>query len=188
MHIATHGIVGAHAEHLLPRRRYAWWIFTILVGLMVVDYVDRQVVVSMFPHLKVEWGLTDTQLGSLVSIVSIVVALGTVPLSLLADRWSRVKSIVLMALVWSCATIACSFAQDYGHLIAARGLVGLGEAAYGSAGGPCLRASSPEAAQHGARRLPGRGPRRIRAGVVLGGVIAENWGCAQVSAPSASPA
>ena len=60
----------------------------------------------MFPHLKAEWQLTDRQLGSLVSIVSVIVALGTVPLSLLADRWSRVKSVVLMALVWSAATIA----------------------------------------------------------------------------------
>ena len=68
---------------------------------MVVDYVDRQVVVSMFPHLKAQWDLSDSQLGGLVSVVSITVALGAVPLSLLADRWSRVKSIFLMVLVWS---------------------------------------------------------------------------------------
>ena len=85
-------------------------MFAIIFALMVVDYVDRQVVVSMFPHLKAQWGLSDGQLGGLVSIVSITVALGTVPLSLLADRWSRVKSIFLMALVWSLATIACAFA------------------------------------------------------------------------------
>ena len=108
MHIASHDVAGAFAEHRLPPRRYAWWIFTVMVSLMIVDYVDRQVIVSMFPHLKAEWNLTDSQLGSLASIVSITVALGTVPLSLLADRWSRVKSIVLMALVWSFATIACS--------------------------------------------------------------------------------
>ena len=94
------------ADHRPAPRRYAWSVFAIIFALMVVDYVDRQVVVSMFPHLKAQWDLSDSQLGALVSIVSITVALGAVPLSLLADRWSRVKSIFLMALVWSLATIA----------------------------------------------------------------------------------
>ncbi len=93
----------------LPRR-YAWSVFAVLFALMVVDYIDRQVVVSMFPHLKAQWNLSDSQLGGLVSVVSITVALGAVPLSLLADRWSRVKSIFLMVLIWSLATISCAFA------------------------------------------------------------------------------
>ena len=53
-------------------------------------------------------------------------ALGAVPLSLLADRWSRVKSIFLMALVWSLATIACAFAGSYAQLLGARAVVGVG--------------------------------------------------------------
>jgi predicted MFS family arabinose efflux permease len=177
MHIASHATGAILTEHRLPARRYAWWVFTILVSLMIVDYVDRQVVVSMFPHLKAEWDLTDSQLGSLVSIVSVTVALGTIPLSLLADRWSRVKSIVLMALVWSLATIACSFARDYAHLLAARGLVGLGEAAYGSAGAALLASIFPPRLRStvlGAFLAAGLTGSVL--GVVLGGVIAENWG------------
>jgi predicted MFS family arabinose efflux permease len=177
MHITSHDVGGNLAEQKLPPRRYAWWIFAIMVSLMIVDYVDRQVIVSMFPHLKAEWGLSDGQLGSLVSVVSIVVAIGTVPLSLLADRWSRVKSIVLMALMWSFATIACSFARDYGHLLAARGLVGLGEAAYGSAGAALLASIFPPRLRStvlGAFLAAGLAGSVF--GVVLGGVIAENWG------------
>ena len=177
MHLGSHDLGNPLAEFALPPRRYAWWIFTILVSLMVVDYVDRQVIVSMFPHLKEEWGLSDSQLGSLVSIVSITVALGTVPLSLLADRWSRVKSIVLMALVWSFATIACSFARDYGHLLGARSLVGLGEAAYGSAGAALLASIFPTRLRStvlGAFLAAGMLGSVL--GVVLGGVIAEQWG------------
>src|SRR5262245_31800387 len=87
--------------HRVPMTRgYAWSLFAIAFALMVVDYVDRQVVVSMFPNLKAEWGLTDRQLGGLVSVISIAVALGTVPLSVLADRWGQARSIGLMALVW----------------------------------------------------------------------------------------
>ena len=59
--------------------------------------MSRQVLSSVFPFLKLEWALTDTQLGGLVSVVSLTVAVLAVPLSLLGDRWGRVKSIVLMA-------------------------------------------------------------------------------------------
>ena len=71
-------------------RRYAWTVFAILCALMVFDYVDRQVIVTLFPHLKAEWGLSDTQLGGLVSIVSVTVAIFGIPVALFADRFSRV--------------------------------------------------------------------------------------------------
>ena len=51
------------ADQLPAPRRYAWSVFAILFALMVVDYIDRQVVVSMFPHLKAQWDLSDSQLG-----------------------------------------------------------------------------------------------------------------------------
>ena len=164
-------------EHRLPPRRYAWTVFGIVFALMVVDYVDRQVVVSMFPHLKAQWDLSDGQLGALVSVVSITVALGTVPLSLLADRWSRVKSIFLMALVWSLATIACAFAGQYTHLLGARSVVGMGEAAYGSVGAALLASLFPVRMRStvlGAFLAAGLVGSVL--GVVLGGVIAERWG------------
>jgi MFS family permease len=158
-------------------RVYVWSVFAILFLLMVVDYVDRQVIVSMFPHLKEEWSLTDGQLGGLVSIVSITVALGAVPLSLLADRWGRVKSIFLMVLVWSLATLACAFARDYGELLAARSIIGLGEAAYGTAGAALIATLFPP-------RMRGTVLGIFLAativgsvlGVMLGGFIADRWG------------
>jgi MFS family permease len=156
--------------------RYAWAVFAILFALMIVDYVDRQVVVSMFSHLKSEWNLSDSQLGALVSIVSVTVAAGAVPLSLLADRWSRVKSMFLMALVWSLATISCAFAGSYAQLMVARGLVGLGEAAYGTVGAAFLATLFPlrmRSSILGAFFLAGILGSVL--GVVLGGIIAERW-------------
>lgn len=158
-------------------RRYAWTVFGILFALMVVDYVDRQVIVSMFPHLRSEWNLTDSELGALVSIVSVTVAIGAVPLSLLADRWSRVKSIFLMALVWSLATITCAFAGSYAQLLAARSVVGVGEAAYGTVGAALLATLFPlrmRSAVLGAFFLAGILGSVL--GVVLGGVIAQHFG------------
>jgi len=96
----------ARDEYIIGRKA-AWFAFAMTMGLMLFDYIDRQVIVSLFPYLKAEWSLSDKQLGLLVSIVSITVALGALPVALLADRYSRVKSIVVMATAWSLATISC---------------------------------------------------------------------------------
>jgi len=53
---------------------------------------------------------------------------------LLADRFGRVKSLALMAFLWSVATLGCALAQDYQQMFIARFMVGVGEAAYGSVG------------------------------------------------------
>jgi MFS family permease len=158
-------------------RGHAFVAFAILFALMMLDYIDRSIVASMFPYIKADWGLTDTQLGSLASIVPLLVGTLSMPIALLVDRWSRVKSIVLMAALWSLATAGCMLAGSYSQLLALRGAVGVGEAGYGNAGSALL-------AHHF--------PARIRStvvgafyfasslgtlvGIVLGGMIAAEWG------------
>ena len=50
--------------------RAAWFAFGMTIALMVFDYLDRQIIVSLFPYLKAAWGLSDKQLGGLVSITT----------------------------------------------------------------------------------------------------------------------
>ena len=114
--------------------RYAWVVFALTFGLLISDYMSRQVLNAVFPLLKAEWALTDTQLGSLSGIVALMVGLLTFPLSLLAEWIGRVRSIVAMAVLWSLATLGCAMAQSFDQMLLARFLVGLGEAAYGSVG------------------------------------------------------
>jgi predicted MFS family arabinose efflux permease len=148
-----------------------------MFALMAFDHRDRQVVVSMFPFLKQQWQLTDAELGALVSVVAITVAVGTIPLSLLADRWGQIKSLFLMAVIWSLATIACAFATRYGELLLARALIGVGEAAYGSVGCAVLAGLFPERV-----RSTVLGAFLIAAligsvlGVMVGGVVTHHWG------------
>jgi MFS family permease len=74
------------------------------------------------------------QLGALVSAVSVTVAIAGIPVALFADRVSRVKSIVVMATVWSLATISCMFTRNYGPAVGRAFDRRLGEAGYGSVG------------------------------------------------------
>jgi len=172
--------IDAHrrgADDYLFSRGTAWFALLMTLGLMVFDYVDRQVIVSLFPYLKAAWGVSDKELGALVSVVSVTVALGSVPIALFADRASRVKSIVLMAVIWSLATILCMFTGNFSQLLAARSIVGLGEAGYGSVGGALIATHFP-ARMRGAVMAGFLATVSVGSvlGVMLGGLIASQWG------------
>src|SRR5215471_1634827 len=164
-------------DDYLIGRGPAWFAFVMTVGLMVFDYIDRQVIVSLFPYLKAEWGPSDKQLGALVSVVSVTVALGALPVALFADRASRVKSVVVMAVVWSLATISCMFTRTYSQLLAARSIVGLGEAGYGSVGAALIASHFPQRMRAAllAAFFASASLGSVLA-VMLGGLIAARWG------------
>jgi len=155
----------------------AWFAYLMTIALMMFDYIDRQIIASMFPFLKSDWMLTDWQLGALVSVVSVTVAVFGIPVAWIADRYSRVKSIMAMATTWSIATIACMFAQGYAQLLVARAFVGLGEAGYGSVGAAMVATHFPQRLR--SRILGGffaSASVGSVLGVVLGGVIASRFG------------
>lgn len=99
------------------------------------------------------------------------------PVSFLADRFGRVRSITAMALVWGCATIACGLTASYPALLATRAMIGLGEAGYGGAGGAVLVRVFPPR-----RRAMVTGAFQAAAffgsllGVALGGALAARFG------------
>ncbi|EME66823.1 MFS transporter [Rhodococcus ruber BKS 20-38] len=141
--------VSAPSRRTGRSRFYPWLVFALTFGLLLSDYMSRQVLSAVFPFLKAEWALSDSHLASLNSVVALMVGLLTLPLSMLADRWGRVRSLVVMAALWSVATLLCAVAGSYEQMLGARFLVGVGEAAYGSVGiavvlsvfAPRLRAS-----------------------------------------------
>ena len=158
-------------------RTYAWAVFALSFGLLLSDYMSRQVLNAVFPLLKAEWALTDARLGLLSGVVALMVGLLTFPLSLLADRFGRVKSLALMATVWSLATLGCGLAQDYPQMLAARFLVGVGEAAYGSVGVAVVLSVFPK---HMRATLTGAfmagGMFGSVLGMALGGAVAAHMG------------
>lgn len=158
-------------------RSFAWIVFALTFGLLLSDYMSRQVLNAVFPALKAEWDLSDTQLGSLNSVVALLVGVLTFPLSVLADRWGRARSIVWMAGGWSLATAACALADSYGQLFVARFFVGVGEAAYGSVGIALILSVFPaqwRASLTGA--FTASGALGAVLGMALGGMIAARFG------------
>jgi predicted MFS family arabinose efflux permease len=171
------GTVVDQAPPTRARRAFPWVVFALTFGLLLSDYMSRQVLSAVFPLLKVEWALTDTQLGALTSVVALTVGLLAVPLSLLGDRWGRVRSILLMGTIWSLATLGSALAADYGQLMLSRVFIGVGEAAYGSVGLAVVLAVFPvyrRASFTGAFLAGGSFGSVI--GVALGGALAVHFG------------
>ena len=102
----------APKEYKLSKRS-SYYIFTLLFLLYFFDYVDRMIVTSLFPFIQKEWGLTDTQSGMLVSVVYWSIVAFVFPVSILVDRWSRKKTIGIMALPGALVAILFFFVKDY---------------------------------------------------------------------------
>ena len=100
-----------------PPQPAARFIFILLFLLYMFDYIDRMVVVSLFPYIKQDWGLSDTQLGLLISAVYWSILVFTLPISILIDRWSRKKTIGIMAVIWGIATGLGAFTKSFRQLL-----------------------------------------------------------------------
>lgn len=165
-----------HDGYLVPKA-YAWYVFSLVFMLMVFDYIDRQIIASLFPFLKQEWGLSDVQCGMLVAALNWSITIFAFPVGLLADRWSRKKTVGLMSTIWSLGSLACAFPQSYHQLFATRFLVGAGEAGYAPVGTALISALFPQRLRS---RLIGvfMGAATLGSaiGVALGGWIAVSWG------------
>ena len=158
-------------------KRNAYFAFVLLFLLYMFDYIDRLVVVSLFPFLKKDWGLTDAQCGLLVSAVYWSILIFSLPVSVLVDRWSRKKSIGIMSILWSLATLACAFTGSFRQLFLARTAIGIGEAGYAPGGTAMISALFPPEQRAKLLGLWNSSiPLGSALGIALGGLIAEKLG------------
>ena len=109
-----------------------------------VNYVDRQIIFSLFPSIRREFSLTYEQLGLFPFAFTVVLAVMSLPLGMLADRTSRKLVISAGVIFWSAATFFSGLAGSFRSLLAARGMVGVGEAAYTPAGTAVISATFPK--------------------------------------------
>jgi MFS family permease len=141
------------------------------------DYIDRMVVTSMFTSIEKDWGISHTQSGLLVSAVYWAIVILTFPISILVDRWSRTKTIGVMAIMWSLATALCALTGNFVQLFMARMLIGVGEAGYAPGGSAMISGLYP--VERRARMMGlwnASIPLGSAIGVLLGGVIAAKLG------------
>jgi MFS family permease len=107
-------------------RAYVLFVVSLIGFLCAVD----RVVISMFmAPIKLEFGLSDTELGVMTGVAFAVMGgIVAIPLARLADRGSRKWIIGASLLVWTLLTAATGIAANFVQLLGARLGVGVGEA------------------------------------------------------------
>lgn len=157
-------------------KKSAYFSLFVAFLLGIMDFIDRQVIAALFPYLKAEYTLSDTQLGVLVAIVNVAIAILVIPSAYLIDRWSRKKMLCIMGVIWSIGTGACAFVGSYSHLVAARFFVGFGEAGYAPASQSLVAASFPKRLRATAIAILQTAPALgVPLGLIIGAFIAEHW-------------
>ena len=119
----------------------AHFIMIVCMLLFVVNYMDRQVFSAVLQPMKIDLGLTDAQAGGVATAFTLGMAIFSFPIAWMVDRWSRNKTIGIMALLWSLFTFLTGFARSFTTLIMPRSLVGVGESGF-TAGGVAIGAAA----------------------------------------------
>jgi MFS family permease len=106
----------------------------LLFAINLLNFFDRQLLGALGEPIRHEFNLSDTKLGFLGTIFTIIYAFVGLPLGMLSDRWYRNRLIALGTAFWSVLTAATGFAQNYAQIFIARLGVGIGEAVCAPAG------------------------------------------------------
>jgi MFS family permease len=106
----------------------AWYALAVLFGINLLNFFDRQLPGSLGEPIRKEFGLSDTTLGSLGTIFTLIYAAVGLPLGRLTDRWVRTRIIAIGVTTWSVLTAASGLAWSYASLFVTRLGVGVGEA------------------------------------------------------------
>lgn len=107
-------------------------VLLILTTLNLLDYLDRYLIAALGSLVKAELGLSDRAFGFLGTAFFLVYLLSSPVFGHLGDRWGRVRLMAGGAVLWSLATSLTFWVTSYPALVLARGLVGVGEASFGT--------------------------------------------------------
>jgi MFS family permease len=158
-------------------RGYARYVLAVMVGINLLNYMDRWVAASAGPYIEKELHITDGEFGLLGTAFTLVYALAAVPFGYWGDRGIRKTVIGVGVAVWSVATLFSGFARSYLQLFLSRAVVGIGEASYYPSGTSLLSDYFPKEQRSRVMSVWGAGSTvGIAIGFAAGGFIAEKLG------------
>jgi MFS family permease len=118
-------------QSLRPRLGPAQGTLLLLIGLNLLNYIDRYILPGEVSLVQREFHSTDQQMGALTTALFIVYMLVAPLTGWLGDRFPRKPLIIFGAVLWSVATLGTAWVHDYWTLYVRHALVGVGEATFG---------------------------------------------------------
>jgi MFS family permease len=105
-------------------------ILALLTGLNLLNYLDRYVVSAVLPRVQAKLDMSNFE-GGLLATLFLIGYFATSPFfGHVGSRGKRTGLIALGVAIWSLATVGSGLARSTLSLLAARALVGVGEASY----------------------------------------------------------
>src|SRR5690349_13578377 len=105
------------------------YLLAVLSLILASNYLDRNALGLLLQEIKVEFALSDTQLGLLTGIAfSLFYSVMGLPIARWADRGNRITIISLATALWSAAMALCGVASNFIQLLLIRIGVAVGEA------------------------------------------------------------
>ncbi|MEA1605312.1 spinster family MFS transporter [Pseudomonas spirodelae] len=111
----------------------AWRILCLLFLANLFNFFDRTIPAIIIEPIRMEWDLSDLQLGLIGTAFTIVYAIAGVPLGRMADTGARRKIMGWGLAAWSGLTALNGLAWNFWSFLLIRMGVGIGEASYAPA-------------------------------------------------------
>lgn len=111
---------------------YRAWMLGLLLLINILNLADRQGLAASVPRIKVDLGLSDTQLGLIQGLGFALFYTGfSLPLALLADRMNRARIIAACVGLFGVFAAGCGVAQNFWQMMLFRIGIGSGDAGFG---------------------------------------------------------
>ena len=104
---------------------------TLLIGLNLLNYIDRYILSGEVQPVQAEFHATDQQMGMLATALFVVYMLVSPLTGWLGNRARRKPLIIAGAVLWSLATLATVWVHSYWTFYLRQAFVGIGEATFG---------------------------------------------------------
>lgn len=111
-------------------RRAAWGVVGLLWLVATLNYLDRQLVVTMPGPIKADLQIGDANFGLLSSVFLWIYGICSPIAGYVADRVGKRPVIIASLLIWSAATFLTGTVTSFNGMLAARALLGVSEAFY----------------------------------------------------------
>src|SRR5881296_3739736 len=142
-----------------------------------MNFFDRQIIGGVGEGIRREWGLSDTALGLLGTVFTLLYAVFGLPLGRMSDTGARRRILAGGVFVWSLLTAASGLTRSFGQLIVARLGVGVGEATCSPASTSLIGDLVPTTSRARAVAIWMLGlPLGLGLANGAGGWILQNWG------------
>jgi predicted MFS family arabinose efflux permease len=110
--------------------RAAWTIVGLLWAVCLLNYLDRQLVVTMPGPIKADLAIGDEKFGLLSSVFLWIYGLCSPIAGYVADRVGKRPVIMASLLIWSAATFLSGVVSSFEGMLLARATLGISEAFY----------------------------------------------------------